>query len=418
MVGGADGRRLTSRTRSRGEGAQVARPGGRILELDILRGAAILLVLGIHSPGDEQGQSGVLRPLDVVMHRIGWTGVDLFFVLSGFLIGGLLFNEIQKHGQLNVGRFLMRRMLRIWPAYYCLLVVAFIRLSIESHGHFWSAFTALWPGLVHIQNYIVVPRSQLWSLAIEEHFYLLLPLLLSLLLRGKGAASRLRLIPRLCVGLVIGCFALRTILVLTTTLNVRYQTYLCMDALFFGVTLAYLRTHRPEVLERLAAVRGLLVVSCALFVPAIIGGTIKDIIGYTCLYLGFALVLIRFMYPAHRGAILNRWINSRSARLMAWIGTYSYAIYLWHFDTGWWGYVYSQRAARALGLPEVLVWVCHTAAWFVVSIVAGALLGRLIEVPVMRARERLFPPSVAVERPEFASPAGTAMPRVADPDPA
>lgn len=83
-----------------------------------------------------------------------------------------------------------------------------------------------------------------------------------------------------------------------------------------------------------------------------------------------------------------------------------------------WGYVYSQRAARALGLPEVLVWVCHTAVWFVASIVAGALLGRLIEVPVMRARERLFPPSVVVERPEFASAAGTAMPWVADPDPA
>ncbi len=409
---------LRRHARSPGEHAPVAPAGGRIRELDILRGAAILLVLAIHSPGGDNHQAGVLRPLDVFMHRFGWTGVDLFFVLSGFLIGGLLFNEIGKHGELNVGRFLMRRMLRIWPAYYCLLAVVFIRASIDSHGHFRSAFGSMWPGLVNIQNFKVVPRGQLWSLAIEEHFYLLLPLLLWLLLRGKGSSNRLHSIPRICVGLVIGCFVLRTILVLTTTINIRYQTYLCIDALFFGVTLAYLRVYRAAVLERVAATRGLLLASCVLFVPALIGGTIKDIIGYTCLYVGYALVLIRFMYPAHRGQMLNRWINSRSARATAWIGTYSYSIYLWHFDTGWWGYDYSQRAARRLGLPETLVWVCHTIGWFAASIVTGVLLARLIEVPVMRVRERLFPPAVAVEQRELHRPRWHGEVALTDPDPA
>jgi peptidoglycan/LPS O-acetylase OafA/YrhL len=362
----------------------------RVFELDILRGFAILLVLGFHNPS-LPGESGVLRPVEGVFHAIGWSGVDLFFVLSGFLIGGLLFAEIERSGRLNAKRFLTRRMLRIWPAYYCLLLVAFARLVIQTHGDWTASVGAMWPGFTNIENFIQVPRPQLWSLAIEEHFYVLLPLLLIVLLRLRSSNRGIRLIPHICIGLVFGCLALRGLLVLTTHVDVRRQTYLCIDALFFGVTLAYIRSHRPELVARVSRNRWLMPLALMMFVPALVGGTIRDTIGYSSLYIGYALILIRFVYRGERSAVLNRFVVSRSAGLIAWIGTYSYAIYLWHYDTGWWGYVYGENVGTALGLPGAVVWLCHTALWFTVSIFSAVLLTRLIEAPVMRLRERFFP---------------------------
>src|SRR5690348_13300609 len=93
----------------------------RMVQLDFLRGVAILLVLGRHSV-ISQRDAGFLRPLATAWHRIGWTGVDLFFVLSGFLVGGLLFKELRKSSHLDVRRFLIRRAFKIWPSYYAFLV--------------------------------------------------------------------------------------------------------------------------------------------------------------------------------------------------------------------------------------------------------------------------------------------------------
>src|SRR5437868_5735245 len=88
----------------------------RNLELDFVRGIAILLVIGFHAitvPAHPFFQS-----LDFVMKRIGWSGVDLFFVLSGFLVGGLLLKEYKDTGGINARRFIIRRGFKIWPAYY------------------------------------------------------------------------------------------------------------------------------------------------------------------------------------------------------------------------------------------------------------------------------------------------------------
>src|SRR5690348_5392426 len=100
------------------------RPTGRSLQLDCLRGVAILLVIFTHQVMPYQG-AGVLRGVAGLLHRFGWTGVDLFFVLSGFLISGLLFRELQRDGRLRVGRFLIRRGMKIWPAYFVYLAYVF-----------------------------------------------------------------------------------------------------------------------------------------------------------------------------------------------------------------------------------------------------------------------------------------------------
>jgi peptidoglycan/LPS O-acetylase OafA/YrhL len=84
----------------------------RLSQLDVLRGVAILLVIGRH-PVVEATAAGRIAPLANLWYHFGWTGVDLFFVLSGFLIGGLLFAELRRTGRLNVSRFLIRRAFKI-----------------------------------------------------------------------------------------------------------------------------------------------------------------------------------------------------------------------------------------------------------------------------------------------------------------
>jgi len=98
---------------------------GRIFELDLLRGIAIILVSYRHT---------VLRPyclgtgspIPALLWQFGGSGVDLFFVLSGFLIGNLLFKEYIKTSSINIGRFIIRRGLKIWPSYYFFLGLNFL----------------------------------------------------------------------------------------------------------------------------------------------------------------------------------------------------------------------------------------------------------------------------------------------------
>jgi peptidoglycan/LPS O-acetylase OafA/YrhL len=381
------------------EHAAAQPPDGRIMQLDVLRALAILLVLASHAASSRDG--GFLQPLDAFLHRIGWSGVDLFFVLSGYLIGGLLFNEIRRHGQLDVRRFLVRRMLRIWPSYYLLLAFLMLRLPWEPGGSLARAWSGMRLAFVHLQNYGWCARDHLWSLAVEEHFYLALPLLLWLLLRQRGRG--LAVLPRICLGVSAGCLILRTILHFTTSLDVRMQSYLCMDALFFGVNLAYLRSEQPRIFAWLGRHSNLLLLlACAVYFPCALSlGHVRRTIGYTGVYLAAAALLVAVI-NARPGQWLWKALHCRLGRWMALMGAHSYSIYLWHRDVSWTAHQIAADAARKLHLPGPLSWLFYTGVAFGASIGVGVLFGKLVEAPAQRLRERFFPPR-AVATPAAAS---------------
>ena len=87
-------------------------PSNRLPQLDFLRAVAVLLVIGNHSAICPPEVNFYLNKITSVWYRGGWTGVDLFFVLSGFLVSGLLFNEYRKRGDINLKRFLIRRLMK------------------------------------------------------------------------------------------------------------------------------------------------------------------------------------------------------------------------------------------------------------------------------------------------------------------
>ena len=156
----------------------------RNFNLDALRGIAIMLVVLFH--------------LDVPVFRTGgWIGVDLFFVLSGFLISGLLFREWTTTGTINIPRFYIRRGFKIYPPFYVLLAVT-VAVNLVAPGipSFPVTVRTAFAEATFTQNYFQGIWGQTWSLAVEEHFYLLLPVVLWFLQR-RNDNNPFRLMPTL-----------------------------------------------------------------------------------------------------------------------------------------------------------------------------------------------------------------------------
>lgn len=372
---------------------------GRLVQLDFLRGIAILLVLIHHTP--LKTAFGSITPFVAPLFRFGWSGVDMFFILSGFLVGGLLFSEIAATGRLDVPRFLIRRAFKLWPG-YAVFIAYYAAKLIHRGDSLAGAFRALWPNFIHLQNYIHVENpfalapEHTWSLAVEEHFYLVLPLLLLFLLRDSSR-ERLSRIPWIAGGLLVVCLALR--LLRAGQPFDRYAdmfpTHLRIDTLFLGVCLGYFYHFNPSVWHRVAAFRksllalGLVLVAPMLWVPETAPFVFTA--GYTALALGYACLLIAVVpAPGAEAAPQGLWTNP-FVQGIAWVGLYSYSIYLWHQDLAIYPVLHWLRfnaVAHAIGTP--LAAAIFLLIGIGVSIFAGWLMGRLIEFPVLRVRERYF----------------------------
>jgi peptidoglycan/LPS O-acetylase OafA/YrhL len=150
------------------------RPRGNVPALDMLRSLAILLVFNSHYSSELQALPWVQA---LPVFNRGWTGVDLFFVLSGYLIGSQLWKEAKYSDGIQVGRFLLRRGLRIWPLYY-----AFVAL-IALEGLFGRNLSGLWVDSCFLSNHFHNQVGGGWSLSNEEQFYILAPVTIAFLVR-------------------------------------------------------------------------------------------------------------------------------------------------------------------------------------------------------------------------------------------
>jgi peptidoglycan/LPS O-acetylase OafA/YrhL len=219
--------------------------------LDTLRAAAILAVMLYHL--NLQGLlPSVLQPLAIV----GWAGVDLFFVLSGFLIGSQLLKPYLVGQRPSLRDFYTRRAYRIFPAFFVvLLLYSVVPLWREAPGPYavWQYATFLW-NLLLLQYPHGRAFSHVWSLCVEEHFYLFLPLLLLIFMRKPSVWKASILLPLI----VLGGIGLRAWLLYRVVLAagdqagivmmryIYYPTYSHVDGLVVGAALAIVRTFRPR----------------------------------------------------------------------------------------------------------------------------------------------------------------------------
>jgi peptidoglycan/LPS O-acetylase OafA/YrhL len=349
----------------------------RLLALDVLRAVAVLMVIGRHLHNVEVGPPALAWLLRR-WHACGWMGVDLFFVLSGFLVSGLLFSEYRRSGGLRPGRFLGRRAFKIYPGYYLFLLVTWLwvgsRIPRASFLH----------EVFFIQNYTSRIWNHTWSLAVEEHFYLGLALLLWAMVRWGRGPDPFRALPRVC-GAVLGLvFALRLrAQSLHPGGDLLLPTHFRIDALFFGTLLSYhWAFHREPFRALLARFRlAILAGAVALLLPCLLlpleGSFFVSTVGLTLNYLGFGALVMLAVATTAQDRAPSRWLAP-----LARVGVYSYSIYLWHTMVG---------GLCAHYLPPRLGWAATTAAYIAGSVAAGVLTGRLVELPFLRLRDRLLP---------------------------
>lgn len=350
--------------------------------LDILRCVAVLLVMGHH---------GFMKG---IWQEVGWSGVDLFFVLSGFLISGLLFTEYRKTGAINLRRFFIRRGFKIYPAYWVLLLASAL-ITLACHQHFYGA---LWlHEVLFIQNYARGIWGHTWTLAVEEHFYVALPLLLLAMYRlSKNRKDPFWSVPYAFCILASVTLSMRYFAVHSPDYrSVFWRTHMRIDSLFFGVALSYFYHFHPARVIGTLQKRGtrlILEAATALFLGCCFGFTVESrfmqSFGLTLVYLGFGgLLMLCLTAPEPRETFSPMSVAwQKLSEALAFVGMYSYSIYLWHFAV----LIYGTNILKALSSvplsPAVLTWI-----YVAVSIPFGIVMARLIEFPVLRLRDKLFP---------------------------
>lgn len=344
-------------------------------QLDFLRGIAILLVLGHHIYFQPP-----LSPLEIGLFGWwlfgGWTGVDMFFVLSGYLVSSLVFNEYLKRGSIDPRNFLIRRGFKIYPGYYFFLLTTIPLLLLLRVS--WQPINLLHEALF-VQNYLGGIWPHLWSLAVEEHFYIAFCLLAWLLIRAKIGAKSFKYS---CVFCMVLCPIMRAFAVMHPPWNI-YLSHLRMDALAFGVLLSYLHHFeqkgfdslcRKPLLLLMIGVELVLLGLCLAPGPQPFG----FVAGYTAVYLGYGCILMHALSTAER----KEWLY----KLVCKIGFYSYSIYLWHKAVN-----YSVKYVMDLLFHRVLPQEVNIALYLCFAVIWGMLMAKLIEMPLLRLRDHLFP---------------------------
>jgi len=377
----------------------MAAESGRLKSLDVLRAAAVLLVLGRHADVATPDQGMLLCSVTAVWWRGGWIGVDLFFVLSGFLIAGLLFREQQRFGEIRVGRFFIRRGLKIYPPFFVLLAAT---IAVRASLGVQLPARKILGEISFLQNYLGALWNHTWSLAVEEHFYLMLPIVLVVLARRSGRrGDPFGSLPLLFVVLSFSLLGLRIYTAYwrdeTGFVRCLCATHLRIDSLAFGVLCSYFFHYRCERFSRLLAGRRPLfaAIGVILLMPAFVfrleSTPLIYTLGLTGFYIGGGALLCSLVSGELKGGPL--------LTVLAMVGAYSYSIYLWHMPVKTWG-IQLLEGATSMTLP----YAGRALVYFAGSVIFGILMGIVVEYPVLRLRDRYFPSRSETEMPNRRPP--------------
>jgi peptidoglycan/LPS O-acetylase OafA/YrhL len=341
----------------------------RITGLDILRGVAVLLVIFRHASGDN------------ILYEIGWAGVDLFFVLSGFLIAGLVFKEYLATQDFQATRFLVRRGFKIYPPFYFFIIVT-VLLHYRETGDFYRAGQVL-DEVFFLQSYREGICLHTWSLAVEEHFYLAFAFLSWVCIK-RGFFRNNKSIGIVLIGLLLFSFFMR--------LHVSFEnrdksmfgftaSHLRMDGVLIGVFASYL-FHFTDFYSLFFRYKNwFLALAVLLISPVFIfpgGSYIMNTIGLTTVNLGFGLIVL---FSLTGFELNNRTISSLTKIPMAiisFIGIHSYSIYLWHL-----------MPAKILSLTDP-----HLPHYFIryliLALSLGITMSYVIEKPFLKLRDIIY----------------------------
>ncbi len=360
----------------------------RLYGLDTLRSLAIVVVMIYHV-------KRFLPPTLEAIGNVGWIGVDLFFVLSGFLIGAQVLRPIAQGRPVEIKGFYKRRAYRILPAY---LAVLLLYLSVPVWRE-QAQLPALWKFLSFTANLVMIYPSQrafshAWSLCIEEQFYLVLPIIVILLARKPNARQTVLLISGLIgMGIIVRSWEVFHVIrapgmsddaaEILTAKRIYYATYSRLDGLVAGVSLATIQQFRPTVWDQLrrranvALSAGFVLVSFGVWLFEAANPSSSDpagiIIGFPVLASGLALCVGS---AATGEGVLARRVPGCSA-----IATLAFSLYLTHKEVAHLDRLWLPRLAFESSWRGAAI---YTLTFFV----AAALLYVCVERPFLLLRER------------------------------
>ncbi|MFZ9857329.1 MAG: acyltransferase family protein [Roseiflexaceae bacterium] len=358
---------------------------GRRFGLDVMRAVAVLCVIVAH-----------FTPLMVVEWRterdifrwfvyLGAIGVDIFFALSGYLIGGILWRNLHRlHQPTVVRRFWMRRWLRTLPAAYVSALVVWLIAAPQNIRDYLASIVFL--GTIN-PYYVTTELGFWWSLGAEEVFYFFFPLVISLLM----AVMRKE---RAWVGglLIFGITSMVIRAVLQIVLpeevvgNIEFAIYARLDSMIWGVLLAWMRQVRPQWFDRLAQYG---------FAP----GMIVFWLGYMLLleqgrWYGIAIFAGHMLTTTGAALIIPAMEHVRTLgwrgldRVISWIALVSYSAYLYHI-------MMADRLERSFGAAIDYVMMAGLAvAYLMMTFVISWLSYRFVEEPILRWRDARYPEHV------------------------
>lgn len=363
----------------------------RVFGLDLMRAVAVSCVLFAH---------GLVLAIPtypallVAFVMFSVVGVELFFVLSGFLIGQLLFAVVDSRTTL-VG-FWMRRWFRTLPNYYL-----FLGINFFLYGYLFDIFPGSWRYSWFGQALLSPSSSRFfsegWSLAVEEWFYLLIPMLMLLLLRLTRRSGVV--IPCSCALMIVALPIIRILYIdayhPAWDAGLRKITLLRLDALMWGVLLAYVKVRHGDFFDR--HIRRFLSAGLLLLVPALLylrfiapdisanvaiasgASGVMAALFFSVLPAGFACCLPMLdKLPAVK--------NARVHRAVTRISVWSYSLYLVHLPLL---YTLLFFSAEYIKTRPVLIGLA-AAGWLVLALLTAAFNYRFFEKPMTNLRERWF----------------------------
>ncbi len=370
-------------------------PQNRLREIDFLRGVAIVLVLFRHTFICQYTAS------------MGWIGVDLFFVLSGFLVSGLLFKEYLKYGDIRPGRFLIRRGFKIYPIYYLFYLVYIIPIIFKNEFNLSGVLSEL----TFIQNYVwglgfANPVS--WSLAVEEHFYFGFAFFVWIGLKrnflklsvetSKSGLSQMEIIIFIVLMLCLILRLLHNLIFPGQFVRSFTMTHLRIDSLLAGVLISYLYYFRINYLKKVIKKYRII-----LFIVALAGIIWTPFInmphsffavtfGFSFLYISFSILLLYFLLSNDINRKLNLIFFKPFVNIISKIGYCSYSIYIIHIFVK----INYMEIREKYNIPYN--YSLNFILTSVISVTIGMLMTYTIEMYFLKVRDKYYPNRVNLNK--------------------
>ncbi len=357
--------------------------------LDFLRTIAICWVFMFHYVW------GNFYPWLNKITSFGWTGVDLFFVLSGYLIAQQLFEEANSSNTISIKKFYIKRFLRILPAYFFVLFLYFCVPIFRER----PVLSPLWKYLTFTQNIGLNPRdtnafTHAWSLCIEEQFYIVFPFVVLLLSYFKAQKK---------IFYIIGALFLFTCLIRLYLWNnnldpikypdaykgnfwitwIYYPTYSRLDGLLTGITIAAVFEYLPNLTNRLLKLGNLfLVIGIAILVGAYF--LCLNRVSYNANVFGFPTVALGYGFCVLAALCPNSFLYKMNFSFFKRIAILSYAVYLCHKAICKLCHIYFSKH----GVDEdgnLMLLIC-----IVATLLAALIIRFLVENPFLKLRDKIL----------------------------